>query len=161
MPAESSNTCDQCSQGNCDENRTSGLTPCPQAGRNQARDKRERGSGEKAIFSKPARWMDYSGPITNDAVEGITWFDHPSNPRYPSSWHVRDDGWMSPAFCLRDAFTLERARPLRLRYGWHLHSRALDANVAEKMRKAFAEGRAWEVVKAKTPWRVWLQRAGK
>jgi hypothetical protein len=121
----------------------------------------EGGSGEKAIFSKPARWMDYSGPVTSDAVEGITWFDHPGNPRYPSSWHVRDDGWMSPAFCLRDAYTLERVRPLRLRYGWHIHARAVEGNVAEKLRQAFADSHAWEVAKAKAPWRVRLQRAVK
>ena len=30
--------------------------------------------------------------------EGVTWFDHPLNPRYPVSSLVRDDGWMSLLF---------------------------------------------------------------
>jgi hypothetical protein len=118
----------------------------------------EKGVGEKAIFAKPARWMDYSGPIVGETWEGITWFDHPTNPRHPPSWHVRDDGWMSPAFCLRDDYTLERKRPLQLRYGLHLHSRAVDLKVAEAGGKRFADMPAWEVVAAKKPWRVQLRR---
>ncbi len=121
----------------------------------------EGAAGEKAIFGRPARWCDYSGPITDKAVEGVTWFDHPGNPRYPTSWHVRDDGWMSAAFCLRDAYQLERAHPLRLRYGLHIHARAVDAKVAEGRHKDFAATAAWQVVKAKPPWRVVLQRAAK
>lgn len=121
----------------------------------------EQGTGEKAIFAKPARWMDYSGPIAGETSEGITWFDHPANPRYPVSWHVRDDGWMSPAFCLRDAYSLERKRPLQLRYGLHLHARAVEPKVAEARAKVFADSPAWEVVAAKRPWRVNLRRSAK
>src|SRR5262249_46685648 len=119
-------------------------------------------TGEKAIFAKPARWMDYSGPIAGDTSEGITWFDHPSNPRYPTSWHVRDDGWMSAAFCLREAYDLVRKEPLRLRYGFHIHARALAAKVADARHKEFTAATEWEVVPAHRPWRVALRRrAGK
>src|SRR5262249_46273976 len=82
--------------------------------------------GEKAIFGKPARWMDYSGPIVESTWEGVTWFDHPGNPRHPTSWHVRDDGWMSAAFCLREGYDLHKAQPLRLRYGFHVHARDIE-----------------------------------
>jgi hypothetical protein len=121
----------------------------------------EGGVGEKPIFGKPARWTDYSGTVTEKDVDGVTWFDHPANPRYPTSWHVRDDGWMSAAFCLRDGYQLERASPLRLRYGFHVHARALDAKVAEARHKEFAASTAWQVDKAKPPWRVLLRRAAK
>jgi hypothetical protein len=121
----------------------------------------EGGTGEKALFGRAARWMDYSGPIVGDTWEGITWFDHPSNSRHPTAWHVRDDGWMSAAFCLREAYTLERTRPLQLRYGFHIHARALDAKVAEGHRRTFADSPAWEMVKAERPWRLRLQRAKK
>jgi hypothetical protein len=114
--------------------------------------------GEKAIFARPAAWIDYSGPIAGDAWEGVTWFDHPTNPRYPTAWHVRDDGWMSAAFCLREGFALTRAKPLRLRYGVHVHARAVDAETAEARRKAFADSTAWEVIAAKAPWRYLLRR---
>lgn len=119
------------------------------------------GTGEKALFARPARWVDYSGPIVADTFEGITWFDHPANPRYPSAWHVRDDGWMSPAFCLREAYDLERSRPLRLRYGLHLHARPVDAKIAEARHKSFADSAAWEIAPAARPWRVVLRRSAK
>ncbi|MBY0521746.1 MAG: PmoA family protein [Gemmataceae bacterium] len=118
-------------------------------------------TGEKDNFAKTATWMDYSGPIAGAKWEGVTWFDHPTNPRYPTAWHVRDDGWMSPAFCLRDAYTLEKGKPLRLRYGFHVHAGAVDARKAEARKQAFADAPAWEVAKAERPWRVLLRRAAR
>ncbi len=44
----------------------------------------EGGVNEKEIFWKQARWVDYSGPIETGRIEGITLFDHPSNPNHPS-----------------------------------------------------------------------------
>jgi hypothetical protein len=117
--------------------------------------------GEKELFAKTARWVDYSGPIVGETWEGVTWFDHPSNPRYPTAWHVRDDGWMSAAFCLQDEYKLEKAKPLRLRYGFHVHAKAVDAKAAEARHKEFAGAAAWEVVQADRPWRVRLRRTGK
>ena len=114
--------------------------------------------GEKDIFGKTAVWMDYSGPIVGEQWEGVTWFDHPSNPRHPSAWHVRDDGWMSPAFCLREGYTLKKTEPLRLRYGFHVHAQDVDVKTAGERMKAFAELAAWEVVKAERPWQVALRR---
>src|SRR5262245_63592822 len=32
--------------------------------------------GEPAIFGKPAKWMDYSGPVPKGGTQGITYFDH-------------------------------------------------------------------------------------
>jgi hypothetical protein len=105
--------------------------------------------------------VDYSGPIVGETWEGITWFDHPTNPRHPTHWHVRDDGWMSAAFNLREAHSLERKTPLRLRYGFHVHGRAVDAKAAEGRMKEFGETAAWEVAAAERPWRVRLRRVGK
>ena len=121
----------------------------------------EGAKGEKENFAKPAKWMDYSGPMVGESWEGVTWFDHPTNPRYPTSWHVRDDGWMSAAFCLQDGWMLEKAKPLRLRYGFHVHAGPVEAKRAEERRQAFAESPAWEVAPAERPWRVALRRAGK
>jgi len=115
-------------------------------------------TGEAAIFGKPAAWVDYAGPIVGERWEGVTWFDHPANPRYPTAWHVRDDGWMSAAFCLREAYSLKKNEPLRLRYGFHVHAGPGDPKAAEVRRQAFAAAPAWEVVKAERPWRVKLQR---
>lgn len=114
--------------------------------------------GEPANFAKPARWMDYSGPVDEKRSEGVTWFDHPANPRYPTHWHVRDDGWMSPAFCLVEGMTLKKSSPLVLRYGLHVHARDVNPTVADARAKTFAATPAWELVPAERPWRVVLRR---
>ena len=49
---------------------------------------------EKEAWGKPANWCDYTGKIDGKTY-GITTFDHPSNPRHPTTWHVRDYGLMS------------------------------------------------------------------
>ena len=102
-------------------------------------------TGEKDIFGKPARWMDYSGPVivgteaSRKAVtEGITYFDHPSNPGYPSSWHVRDDGWMAASVCMHAAQMITADKPLTLRYLLHVHSGDVDQKTAEQLLEAFS-----------------------
>jgi len=42
-------------------------------------------------WGKRAKWVDYYGPADDKEV-GIAIFDHPSNPRHPTWWHVRDYG---------------------------------------------------------------------
>lgn len=121
----------------------------------------EGSTGEPAIFAKPARWVDYSGPTTRPvAAEGVTWFDHPTNPRHPTHWHVRDDGWMSAAFCLNEGYELRKEQPLRLRYGFHVHAGPCKPERADQRFSAFAETRAWELAPAERPWRNVLRRAG-
>ncbi|MCX7047642.1 MAG: PmoA family protein [Candidatus Sumerlaeota bacterium] len=49
------------------------------------------GVKDKDTWGKRAAWCDYYGPIA-DKISGVAIFDHPSNPRYPTWWHVRDYG---------------------------------------------------------------------
>jgi hypothetical protein len=42
-------------------------------------------------WGKRAKWVDYHGPVDGTVV-GAAIFDHPTNPRYPTWWHVRDYG---------------------------------------------------------------------
>ena len=42
-------------------------------------------------WGKRAKWVDYYGPVDGKTV-GVAIFDHPSNPRHPTWWHVRDYG---------------------------------------------------------------------
>ncbi len=42
-------------------------------------------------WGKRAAWCDYYGPLEGQVV-GVAIFDHPSNPRHPTWWHVRDYG---------------------------------------------------------------------
>jgi hypothetical protein len=48
-------------------------------------------SSEKAIWGKPADWCDESGMIGGKPY-GVAIFDHPQNPRHPTTWHTRAYG---------------------------------------------------------------------
>jgi sugar phosphate isomerase/epimerase len=49
------------------------------------------GDTEDKTWGKRAAWCDYFGPVGGEIV-GVAIFDHPSNPRHPTWWHVRDYG---------------------------------------------------------------------
>lgn len=94
--------------------------------------------GEQAVFGKRARWMDYSGPVAigeGDArrmvAAGVTLFDHPENPRHPTHWHVRNDGWMGAACCFEAEHRLTQEQPLVLRYLLHAHASDVPTGAAE------------------------------
>jgi hypothetical protein len=77
---------------------------------------------EKQVFWKRAKWVDYSGPVTANKLEGITLFDHPDNPNFPSYFHVRNDGWMGASLTFDGPRMIQPSKPLRLRYGLYIHS---------------------------------------
>ena len=52
------------------------------------------GTNEGETWGKRAQWCDYSGIVEGTPV-GIAVFDHISNPRYPTYWHVRNYGLMT------------------------------------------------------------------
>lgn len=49
------------------------------------------GVADGATWGKRAAWVDYYGPLNGKTV-GVAILDHPSNPRHPTWWHVRDYG---------------------------------------------------------------------
>jgi len=99
----------------------------------------EGGINEKDVFWKRARWVDYSGPITHDKSEGVTLFDHPQNPNFPSYFHVRNDGWMGASLTFDRPRKIEPAKPLHLRYGLYVHSDTKAKQTLEAQWKQFAE----------------------
>jgi hypothetical protein len=111
--------------------------------------------GEPAIFGRPARWMDYSGTVSavregarQPVLEGITYFDHGANPRYPTPWHVREDGWLGAALCLREPVVTTRERPLVLRYLLHAHRGGLEPSRASEIARRFNEHPGYTVQKS-------------
>lgn len=94
--------------------------------------------GEKDVFWQRARWVDYSGPITADADNGITLMDHPSNPRHPTFFHVRSDGWMGAAFCCAEEYVLPEKQTLRLKYRLYVHKDRLPPATLDAAWKRFA-----------------------
>jgi hypothetical protein len=116
--------------------------------------------GEKAIFGNQARWMDYSGPVAvgrgpkrRTVTEGITCFDHPQNPRYPTHWHVREDGWMGASFCMQEGCSVTAESPLVLRYLLHAHGGAYEPAKAQSVHDTFAKRPGFEITKSTRPHR--------
>ncbi|MBT6449189.1 MAG: PmoA family protein, partial [Verrucomicrobiales bacterium] len=44
-----------------------------------------------ALWGKRAKWVDYSGRVEGKLL-GVSIFDHPQNPKHPTSWHARSYG---------------------------------------------------------------------
>lgn len=111
--------------------------------------------GEPAIFGKPARWVDYSGEQPGGYREGVTYFDHPTNPGHPAAWHVREDGWMGASACFAGPRTTTHAEPLTLRYLLHSHAGMLDARRATDVFAGFGKRPPFELVRAPSRHVTW------
>jgi Methane oxygenase PmoA len=94
---------------------------------------------EPQVHEKPARWVDYSGPITPEKREGITLLDHPQNPSHPTVFHVRDDGWMGAALTFAAPRVIEPGQPLKLRYGLWVHEGVPTAAAIDEQFATFAK----------------------
>jgi hypothetical protein len=103
-------------------------------------------AGEAGIFGKRSRWIDDSGPVAPGKTDGICFMDHPGNPRFPSHWHVRRDGWMGAAFNLAESYGLARDHPLELRYRLLLHPGPADAVALDRAWERFAGTPAYRIV---------------
>jgi hypothetical protein len=77
---------------------------------------------EKAVVWQRARWVDYSGPVADNVVEGITLLDHPDNPNHPAHFIVRDDGWMGACLTFAGLRNVSPEKLLHMRYGLYVHT---------------------------------------
>jgi len=84
----------------------------------------EGGVNEEAILWKRARWVDYSGRVAPGVTNGLALFDHPDNPRFPTYFHVRNDGWVGASFCYEGPCALNEGETLTLRYRLYAHGAA-------------------------------------
>lgn len=114
----------------------------------------EGGRGEGKIFGKPARWMDYSGPVPSagdddSTIEGVTFIDHPTNPGQPTHWHVREDGWMGASPCMREPQVTSQRQPLQVRYLLHAHGGDARRDAADRLAVEFAATRPYILRKSK------------
>lgn len=98
----------------------------------------EGGLNEQGCFRRPARWVDYSGPIAQDRDGGITLMDHPSNPTFPTPFHVRDDGWFIPSLTLNGPLSMAEGETLRLTYRLWIHEGVPSREVIEAHWRQFA-----------------------
>ena len=85
----------------------------------------------KDVWGKPSPWVDYSGTVDGQPV-GVAIFDHPQNPKHPTTWHARDYGlFAANPFGDRDFYndkskdgsvTIQPGKSLRFRYRVVIHS---------------------------------------
>ena len=120
----------------------------------------EGATGEPAVFGKRARWVDYSGPVPGGGTEGVTYFDHPSNPDHPAHWHVREDGWMGASVCMNGPVTTTRAEPLVLRYLLHAHAGGAHNDRAGVIFTRFTDSAEYRVERSKEKHQQYTIRKG-
>ena len=96
-------------------------------------------------WGKRAAWCDYYGPVDGKTV-GVAIFDHPSNPRHPTHWHVRDYGlFAANPFGVRDferdktkngEMKLAKGGAVRFRYRLIIHpGDSTEAKIADEFKK--------------------------
>ena len=93
---------------------------------------------EAGVHWKAARWVDYSGKVAPDTINGATFFDHPENPGFPATFHVRDEGWMSASFTYNAPHTVKKGESLALRYRIYVHGPEVDAGALNNHWERFA-----------------------
>ena len=92
--------------------------------------------GEAECWGRPAPWVDYVGPVEGQEL-GIAIFDHPTNFRYPTEWHVRNYGLFT-ANCwglhhytgdwsVRGDYALPEGDALHWRYRVYIHEGDTEA----------------------------------
>jgi hypothetical protein len=102
-------------------------------------------------WGKRAEWCDYYGPIDGKVV-GLAIFDHPSNPKHPTWWHVRDYGlFAANPFGVHDFekqpagsgdIRIPTGQSITFRYRFYVHEGdSVQAKVAERFKEYAAPGK--------------------
>jgi methane monooxygenase PmoA-like len=99
--------------------------------------------GEKAIWGKPADWVDYSGTISGKPA-GVAIFDSPKSFRHPTTWHARAYGlFAANPFGIREftkdpnkdgAWTVPEGNSVVFRYRVLIHEGDFSA---DRLREAY------------------------
>ena len=91
------------------------------------------GQKDKAAWGKPAKWVDYHGPVDDETV-GVAILNHPTSYGYPNHWHVRTYGLFTanpfglhnfhgkPIEEVNGAHTIPKGKTMVLRYRVLLHA---------------------------------------
>jgi hypothetical protein len=107
------------------------------------------GIKDAACWGKRAKWVDYYGNVQGKTL-GVAIFDHPKNPRFPSSWHARAYG-----LCAANVFgkrhferlknphagdmPLKAGESVTFRHRFLWHAGAADPKQIEKQWQNFAD----------------------
>ena len=75
------------------------------------------GIGEGECWGKDAEWCDYHGLLDGIGEMGVTVFDHPSNERHPTAWHIRSYGlFAANNFHFKGGYTLKAGESINYSY---------------------------------------------
>ncbi len=106
-------------------------------------------AGDKT-WGKRAEWCDYSGPVDGKTV-GIAIFDHPSNPKHPTWWHVRDYGlFAANPFGVHDFekqakgagdMTIPAGKSITFKYRFYIHEGDEVAGKVAQRYRDYAKGK--------------------
>ena len=103
------------------------------------------GKRDGEAWGTKAAWCDYFGPVEGQTA-GVAIFDHPSNPRFPTWWHVRTYGLFAAnpfgqaqfeKLADKEAgkFTIAAGKSATFRYRFYFHpGDTAAAKVAERYR---------------------------
>jgi hypothetical protein len=108
-------------------------------------------TGEADIWGKPAQWCDVFGKIGGKPY-GVAIFDHPANPRHPTTWHTREYGLHAPnSWGLHDfdkknppgagKMVLNPATTTPFKYRVLFHTGEPDADKLNELYKQWAGGK--------------------
>ncbi|MEO7652500.1 MAG: PmoA family protein [Bryobacteraceae bacterium] len=97
--------------------------------------------GEKEVWGKRSKWVDYFGDLEGEKV-GVAILDHPGNPKHPTYWHSRSYGlFAANIFGEHDFYgdkmrngsiTLQPGETIRFRYRVIIHpGDAQNAGIAK------------------------------
>jgi hypothetical protein len=90
------------------------------------------GIEEKECWAKRAPWCDYFG-MERGHMYGIAIFDSPDNDSYPTTWHIRNYGLMSPNCFLMGERTVKAGESLSFQYRVVFHAGDVrQARIAER-----------------------------
>lgn len=101
-----------------------------------------------SVWGKSARWITYSNEIEGEAL-GISMLDHPSNFRYPTTWHARDYGlcaanpfglqYFTPDEGVTGDVVLQKGESLSFSYRLIFHKGGPEAINVEQLHQAWAQ----------------------
>ncbi len=106
------------------------------------------GDENKDLWGKAAKWVNYWGEVDGKSV-GVSIFDHPKNPRHPTTWHARDYGLIAvnpfgysyfyKGQNKRGDLTIKDGESVTFRYRFLFHGNGADKTKVENHYTDFAE----------------------
>ncbi len=98
------------------------------------------GVGEGECWGREAEWCDYHGSVDGIGDMGVSVFDHPSNERHPTAWHIRSYGlFAANNLHFKGGYTLKAGEIITYSYRILFRRRPMSADEISERYKSYAE----------------------